>query len=248
MAALLGWLGAFANAQNSDAYEIPSWVGAHVESQAEVLSSLIGLPRTPFLTMRHRGPVATTGLRTVHGRAEPERFTIELAGDWTKRHPDARRQLTRNVAHETAHVLQYTMGEPIESRMLHEGFAEAMAVEALIACGEGCAGDGHGLERKLRRQCGEALRNGILVLQSSVDSDYGCGGVLTLEGARAAGMPVTQLYRLFVAAGRNEEAMMQVLEEHAGRGFAISAKAFLRSDYRLARPSDVFSRLQAGRL
>ncbi|MCQ8186557.1 hypothetical protein NOG11_14335 [Parvularcula sp. BGMRC 0090] len=248
MAALVPLLCSFANAQGSKGFDVPEWIGAHVADQAELLAGLIGLPRTPFVDLKYTGPEETTGLRTVHGRAEPERFSITLAGAWEDQHADARRQLTRNVAHETAHVFQYSLGEPNEARMLHEGFAEAMAVEALLSCAESCAGDGHGLEAKLRRQCGDALRMGILASQDSAERNYGCGGVLTLEGARAADLPVTELYRLFAAEGRDELALMRVLEKKAGKGFAISAKAFLYGDYRLAKPSAVYERLRAGQL
>jgi hypothetical protein len=238
----------FANAQGRVAADVPGWVRSHIEAQVEVLAGLIGLPRTPFVDISYSGPSQELGLRTVQGRAQPERFSIDLSGAWQEQHADARRQLTRNVAHETAHVFQYSLGEPIESRMLHEGFAEAMAVEALMACGESCAGNGKGLELKLRRQCGDALRSGIVGTLNTVDSSYGCGGVLTLEGARAAEISVTDLYRLFAAAGRTEKALLGVLEEKAGSGFAISAKAFLYSDYRLAKPAQVFERLREGRL
>lgn len=188
-------------------------------------------------------------MRVIDGVAEAERVAIWLSGPWAEETPAARRQLVRNLAHELAHVRQYTLGEPSESRLFHEGFAEAMALEALADCGSLCGGEPDELSIALERRCGAALARGPLDERMEDDDEaYGCGAILALAASEQTGLPVPQLYEAFVRAGRTAPGFIALCEQQAGPAFAVSAAAFLRGDHRLADPSLVIERLAAGRL
>lgn len=227
---------------------VPAWIEDEIAMQAEVLSGLLKLPRVPFIDLRYQGEGEVEGLRVIDAEAHPERVVIRLTGSWAEPTPAAREQLIRNLAHELAHVWQYTLGQPTESRFFHEGFAEAMALETLLVCGSACGTGAINLAEVHRRDCGDALRSGILLGLESRAAFYGCGAVLATMTAERAGTPVAAVYARFAATKRSKDDFLVVAEEMAGKGFAISARSFLHGDHRLAPPPSVLRRLRAGRL
>ncbi|GGY54506.1 basic secretory protein-like protein [Parvularcula lutaonensis] len=244
IALLLRTPAANASAEN----QVPGWIEVEVSTHAEVLSGLLKLPRVPFIDLHYEGPGDVEGLRIIDAEAHPERVVIRLSGSWDDPSPDARRQVIRNLAHELAHVWQYTLGQPTENRFFHEGFAEAMALEALQVCGEACAAGAPELADRHRRDCGDALRDEILVASRSRAAFYGCGAVLTRMTAENAGKTVGEVYRRFAETGRSRADFISVAGEMAGSDFATSAHSFLHGDHRLAPTRSVLQRLQAGRL
>ncbi|NNU16679.1 hypothetical protein HK107_10135 [Parvularcula sp. ZS-1/3] len=243
MAALLT-----AFAPNASAEEVPEWIERQVAVQAESLAQVLDLPRVPFLTLDYDRETPIEGLRVLDADAGPEKATIRFRGDWTTPDADMRDLIARNLAHELAHVWQYRTGQPSETRFLHEGFAEAMAVEALIACGDVCGGDPAALAREQEARCRSSMSRGPLIAEDSRVKGYGCGAVVTLAAARKAEMSVQAFYLAFAATKRSNQDFLDVARERAGQDFAVAAFSFLNTDHSLAKPETVIRRLKRGTL
>jgi len=240
-----GWT-AIASAVALD--EVPVWINTELNLQAERLGGIYGLGRLPFFDVQYTAAGLPEGVRIIDAEATSDTITIHYRGDWNDPSEPARLDVVRNLAHEMAHIRQRGLGRPTEDRFLHEGFAEAMAIEALSACGEPCAGGADRLLRERERQCGEALRDGPILSRDDEVAVYGCGSVFILAAARAADTNATDLYAAFVDAGRTRAALLDMIDETAGRTFTLSARSFLRGDYRLAPPRQTISNLREGRL
>lgn len=228
---------------------VPGWITEVVEAEAEVLTGLVGLPRVPFITLVHLGPTEIEGQRIIQAEASADTILIEFSGSWSKNTPAARQQVIGNLAHELAHVWQYSLGAPTEGRMLHEGFAEAIGIDVLRRCGASCGTDSAALLETQRRACAAALREGVLLLQETPEAVYGCGTILTAHASTKAGLTPQELYLQFAGTeDRSEEDFLKVASDAAGSAFANSAFTFLYSDLRLSQPRRVMERLREGKL
>lgn len=227
---------------------MPHWIDGQVAEQAESLARVFDLPRVPFLALEYDPETPIKGLRVLDADAGPEKATIRFRGDWTKPDADLKEIIVRNLAHELAHVWQYRTGQPSESRFLHEGFAEAMAVEALISCGQVCGGDPAALAREQEARCRSSMTQGPLTAVDSRTLGYGCGAVVTLATARRANMTVRDFYLAFAATERSNKDFLAVTRERAGKDFAVSVFSFLNTDHSLAKPDSVIERLKRGTL
>ena len=171
-------------------------------------------------------------------------MTLRLQGSgWRQRAAGAERLLTRNAAHEVAHLYQYAQGPALEPRWLHEGFADALAHEALSATGEasGWGGGARCAEVLGQRPIDEAQAAGAL------HALYDCSSLAIRAVAAARQESVRDLYRAFAEAGGTDAAFLRLAEE-AGSRHARSVEAFLTGDWRQARPAWVLRQLRAGRL
>ncbi len=227
---------------------MPAWVGARIDEDAPLIAGILGLARVPAIGVAFDPKGAPVGVRVIDAAAEPGRIGILLQGSWAENSDAAQRQLTRLLAHELAHIWQHSIGFPSEPRLLHEGFAEALAIEALRSCGVSCRADAEGLYRQQKGSCAEAMRMGTLITSNERSAVYGCGSVLVLTAAEKAGLSVAELYLAMAGGERSFEGFILTLEETAGRDFALSARVFLTGDLRLAKPQRVYERLRAGRL
>ncbi|NRA30125.1 MAG: hypothetical protein HRU11_07660 [Parvularculaceae bacterium] len=228
--------------------DLPVWINSEIESQSDRLAALYGLPRMPIMNLQYTAEGHTAGVRIIEAEAEADLIRVHFQGDWTQESDAARQDVVRNLAHELAHVRQYASGLPVEPRFWHEGFAEAMAIEALDQCGAPCGGAPAALLRSREQQCGEALRSGYLSGRTDNDAVYGCGAIFVLAVAKASDSSVIDLYGSFAATDRSEAAMLALVQERAGRPFGLSARRFLKSDYRLVPAPQTIRDLRRGKL
>ena len=172
--------------------------------------------------------------------ADEVRLRLEGSG-WRDRTDDAERILTRNAAHEVAHVFQYAVGPALEPQWLHEGFADALAHEAMTARGE-ARGWGGGL------RCAEVLNaEPIQAAQAAGDARalYDCSSIAIRAVAAARGEDVRNFYVAFAAEGGTDAAFLRLAGDG---GRAADVTAFLTRDWRHADPAWVIRQLRAGRL
>ena len=182
------------------------------------------------------------GARNLIATAEADavRLTLEGSG-WRDRTDGAERILARNAAHEVAHVFQYAVGPALEPQWLHEGFADALAHEAMTARGQ-ADGWGAGL------RCAEVLAAGpIDAAQDAGDQHalYDCSSLAIRAVADARGEGIRAFYRAFAAEGGTDAAFLRLAAE-ARREASVTA--FLTRDWRHADPAWVIRQLRAGRL
>ncbi|MEM9810116.1 MAG: hypothetical protein AAF788_02720 [Pseudomonadota bacterium] len=234
------------NARASD--RAPDWVQEEVARVEPLLTAVLGLKTHPDVILAWQRASVPEGVRIIDAHATDQAVDILLIGAWAEASGVAKRQLIHNLAHEMAHVWQRQWGTPTEDRLLHEGFAEAIAGDILTQCGAACGGNPHLLDLKLRGQCAEALAVGVLATLDGTEAVYGCGGVLTKSMADAGHLSPRDLYQAFARTDRSMQDFLDISETAAGQRFAFSARTFLTRDHRLAQPSDVIARLRAGRL
>lgn len=228
---------------------VPGWLQEHVESQSALLGGLLSVKRQPFFKLSYDPSAHPQGVRVIDAEATDETITIRYEGAWAEPSRLARRDATRNLAHEFAHLRQRALGLPTENRFFHEGFAEAMAIAGLAACGAPCDGEPGALLHEAEGRCAKALQYGPLMTQSSdADAVYGCGAILMLTAARKSDIPVDALYGEFAKTERRFEDFLTLLEEKAGKRFVLSVRAFWRGDYHLVPASQVIADLRRGRL
>lgn len=228
--------------------DVPGWIEAAVSEHTPVLAGIVGLSRPPFVELHYTRGNVPEGVRIIDAQAEPEKVVVRLVGAWQDQTAPAKRQLVRNLAHEVAHVWQYSIGFPGEEAFFHEGFAEAIAYDALTECGAACGQADQGLHRLHQTDCATAMKEGALAGSTSRAAVYGCGAVFTHTSADVSDLSAQDLYRRFAATGRTQADFLALVEESAGKPFALSARTFLLGDHSLARPGRVMERLRDARL
>lgn len=227
---------------------VPGWAKRATDEVVPVLMEALELEHEPQITMRWEKGDNPPGVRIIDSQARGNSVLVQLIGSWEEPSEEARSQLVRNLAHELAHVWQWSLGVPNEPRLLHEGFAEAIAIDVLVRCREICRASPERLVIKLEGQCRDALREGRVGAINRIEAIYGCGAVLTEGMSVAAELSPQDFYRRYADTERSMADFLELTEELAGRRFALSARTFLTADLRMASPSTTMGRLRAGRL
>ena len=217
------------------------WAYAFWQARVAALAPEMGVPAPAVRTRYATG--SAPGALNLLGSAEPGLVTLHLEGTgWGDRSEKAEGVLARNAAHEVAHLVQYATGPAERDPLwLHEGFAEAIARDAVLARGEAAPG---GAEAR----CAAVLKQGPVrraFRRGDNNAYYDCGALVVRAVAAARGEGAAELYRAFAAAGRTEAAFLSLAEEVDLRR---SVEAFLRTDYAAAKPSWVYAQLREGRL
>ena len=217
-----------------------AWAFAYWQAAAARAADDFGVD-APTLTPRF-AYAGEDGARNLIATARPHAVALQLEGSgWRERTPGGERILARNAAHEVAHLFQYAVGDAMEPRWLHEGFADALAHEAMNARGR-ARGWGGGL------RCAEVLAAGpIDAAQRAGDQAalYDCSSLAIRAVAAARGESVRDLYRAFTDEGGTDAAFLTLAAEARRAG---SVTAFLTRDWRHADAGWVLRQLRAGRL
>ncbi len=152
------------------------------------------------------------GRLSYSGDALPGQFQITLeGGGWNEPSPRAVSIFRRATIHEAVHLWQAAARPSVreESPWIHEGAADAIAAEAMVALG---LWDGADYERHLheaREECAATLRDGPLrsaAARKDYRALYACGHVIALAVSRAEGAPASDFWRAFVAQSRSLDA------------------------------------------
>jgi hypothetical protein len=210
------------------------------------------LPAPDLLVMTDGN--ATPGRLRFDGDALPGQIEIALSGGaWTSPENGARDLLQRATAHEAAHLWQ-SMARPKNNAVpdwIHEGGADALGLEALVALGEAPPEALAGRFGEARAECAASL-NGRALAVAEKDGDwrasYACGAALSLIAARAFGETATvaDFWKDFIAraeasGGYDEALFVAMIEEGAGREVARAVRLFPRVAY--AAPDKELARL-----
>jgi hypothetical protein len=217
------------------------WAFDHWHKAVIRLAPGFGLDTPPLTTRWTHETGALPGSMRLHAWAAPSGLTIELSGSgWHTPSDKAKALLTRNAAHELAHLWQFGHGDAESApRWLHEGFAEALAAERADTTGATRIG-----------RCAGVLKDGPVRAAQRAGSEaavYDCGAILIEAVAKGRGEPPSALYAAFAQGGFTEEAFLSLAAD-ARPSLRRSAEAFLQRDWRHAPPSWVMSELSAGRL
>lgn len=235
----------------------PQWISAEVSafapSIAEALQRLLqrALPARPniFIAM---GDLSEEGRLSYSGDALPGQYQMTLAGGaWKASSPQGLAVLRRATAHEAAHLWQASVRPKSDAvpDWIHEGGADALAAEAMLAAGYWTKEEVGADLKEARSTCARSLEQLSLEraeAEERWDAVYACGHVLNVAAAGEAG--VAAFWREFVrraAADGYDEAMFLALAEgQAGPQTAGAIRELVRIND--ARPDLVISRMLDG--
>lgn len=222
--------------------ETPDWaareVGAFVIEVTDYLSGRFGWPlkATPNLFLSYGGN-ATPGRAMFEGDALPAQMRIGLRGGaWDTRSEFAENVLRQGLAHEAAHLWQ-TAARPISEDApdwIHEGGADAIAAETLVALGWWGAPDLERDRAEARSRCFFMLRGAslpALEARGQVAASYDCGHLINELVARAHPEGAVGFWRAFVnraraAGGYDADLFFGLAGELGGERFGEALRRF----------------------
>ena len=194
-----------------------------------------------FLSFEKGGP---HGLLRYSGDALPGQFQISLyGGGWRTRSQIGVDLIRRATAHEAVHLWQSAINplDPNVPGWIHEGAADAIASEALVALGFWTPEDAEYEFRRAKKECADELDGGSLAgaeQRGSIRAIYACGHVLVRAAAEAhngAGS-ATALWRAFARkaearGGYDAEMFFALAEEAGGEDLADAMRRFERTPF-----------------
>jgi hypothetical protein len=189
------------------------------------------------------------------GDAAPGQFQITLQGKaWREESAQARDIFRRSTVHEAVHLWQAAArpGEDDPPPWIHEGAADAIAAEILVAAGFWGKTDYEADLARARDECAAGLAHGPL--RGAQDRGdyralYACGHVIAVAVSRADGDSVARFWRDFIsraaAQGGYTEAQFYALAaaRSANPAFARELRHFVTTP--AANPARAMDRLFA---
>lgn len=237
----------------------PNWIAAEFHRAAppllDHLATIfeVNLRTKPniFLAFEKGGPY---GLMRYSGDALPGQFQLSLYGGGWKLPTELGIDLLRRaMAHEAVHLWQ-TAISPLDDDVpgwIHEGAADAIAAEALVALGYWTGEDAAHELKRATNECADELRDGSLAdaeRRGSIRAFYACGHILVEAAARAHNdaASVADFWRDFAEraterGGYDAEMFFKLVEEVGGEDLSRAMRYFERTP--LARPSREINQL-----
>ncbi|MEO0878822.1 MAG: hypothetical protein AAFY22_03825 [Pseudomonadota bacterium] len=230
----------------------PAWLRRETaQSITPVLKALEGLlgpfpdeKPNVFLAFEEGGPA---GLLRYSGDALPGQFQLSLyGGAWARRTALGVELVRRALAHESAHLWQTEVRPKGEQPgWIHEGAAEAIAAEALVALGWFSAADARRDLARARKNCAEGLRTGTLnsaEARGAIGALYACGRIMvqTAADARdgaapgagsAAGFWRALARRAEAEGGYDAGLFYALVAETGGEALARAMRRFARTEF-----------------
>ncbi len=237
--------------------ETPGWVRDETSALAPRLVEGFkavfarALPTEPELFLTWRG-ADEPGRLYYKGDALPGQVLISLVGGgWRDDTAKAREIFQRATAHETAHLWQVE-ARPLSDAVptwIHEGGADALAAEAMVAAGLWDGADKRRDFTAARAACAQATAGRTLLAAEAAGdwrAAYACGHVLTVIAAGEAGAGAfwRELVRRAGANGGYDEGLFLELAGETVGEEAASAIA-LATRTAEARPDLALDRLAA---
>ncbi len=203
-----------------------------------------------FLTA---GALDEPGRMRFSGDAAPGQFQVTLEGGaWRSPSAAARDTLRLSTIHEVFHLWQHAAAPPETAHApgwIHEGAADIVAAEAMVALGYWDGAALEGFMARSRRACAFGIEYGALAgarRRGDFRALYGCGVVIGEAAARAGGTTASAFWRDFLimaaARGGYSEAMFyDVVAARTDRTFADAVRRFVRTPH--ARPETAMQAL-----
>ncbi len=205
--------------------------------------------RVNVTTVPH-GQLSLLASTTLQGRMG--RIRILVNGDgWQAGSDKARHLLRQNLAHEIAHLAQkQRYDSAYELAALHEGYAEARALDLLIDAKLWTAADVRLARLGFEQSCEVALKRGPLLPQIEAgdrEASYACGALLWIAASERVNARPDVLHRSYAKAMRQPAGLGPWARETFGPDFTRSAYMFLTANYS-GGPQTALEGLAAGRL
>ncbi|MEK7265213.1 MAG: hypothetical protein AAB227_03845 [Pseudomonadota bacterium] len=232
----------------------PEWIRQEIATFAPAIASTLqgllqrSLPTKPniFVAM---GDLSGEGRLSYSGDALPGQYQMTLAGGaWKKSSPKVLAVLRRTTAHEAAHLWQEAARPKSDAvpEWIHEGGADALAGEAMLASGYWTSDELKADLAAARSECASGLE-GVSLQKAEAEGRWGavyaCGRILNVAAAGPEG--IAAFWREFVQRsaidGYDEAAFLALAEERAGAETADAMRDLVRINE--ARPDQTIDRL-----
>lgn len=188
------------------------------------------------------------------GDALPAQFQITLVGGaWLESTDQTRGLFRRSTIHEAFHLWQAEGARPEDERTaawIHEGGADAVAAEAMVALDYWDIGELSRFEYEMAAECAAGLEDGSLARaheRGDYRALYACGYVIAKATATAGDATATKFWADFMQAasargGYSEPMFYDFVEEWTGdKEFVRALRYFVRTP--LAQPDREIARL-----
>ncbi|MEO1135031.1 MAG: hypothetical protein AAFW68_00295 [Pseudomonadota bacterium] len=240
--------------------DAPGWVveefNTIVPDSFAKLSDLFGFAPATKPNLFLSAPIGDeAGRLSYSGDALPAQFQITLEGAaWNEPSGKARRVFRHSTIHEAVHLWQAAARPVIEDapEWIHEGAADAIASEVMVALGLWDAGALMATERAAQMECARGLHGGSLNAAKSRGAFralYACGHVIAAAVAQAEGNSTAAFWRDFIARsvaadGYDADLFYRTIAERTDdQGFADAIEDFARTP--LADPARTIDQLFA---
>lgn len=231
--------------------DAPQWIvdefNTLVPASFDKLAALFGFSPETKPNLFLAAPLGRDeGRLSYAGDALPAQFQITLEGAAWKQPSDKGRGIFMNATiHEAVHLWQAAARPGVEDapEWIHEGAADAIAAEVMVALGEWDGGAFAANERAARRECASELETGSLngaKARGNFRALYACGHVIAVAVSRADGETTADFWRFFIERagedGYSEDMFYDLVAERTGdRDFADAVEDFARTP--LAEPA-----------
>ena len=230
--------------------DAPGWIvdefNALVPESFDKLAALFGFTPETKPNLFLAAPLGRDESRLSYaGDALPAQFQITLEGAaWKEKSDKARGIFTSATIHEAVHLWQAAArpGPEEAPDWTHEGAADAIAAEVMVALGEWDSAAYAANERAARTECARELDTGSLngaKARGDFRALYACGHVIALAVSRADGKTTADFWRDFIERagddGYSEDMFYDLVADRTGdRDFADALEDFARTP--LAEP------------
>ena len=222
---------------------VPSWIRSEFKKMTpqifDYLADQFGFSHDTkpnlFLTaLSRRGD----GRLNFSGDALPMQFQVTLVGGgWQRRSDSAVSTFRHSTTHEVVHLWQSGVRSNFEenSAWIHEGAADAIASEAMVALGYWAMSERDQFFAAAKAECADRLAFGSLdtaIARGHFRALYACGHVVAVAVARAEGRRVSDFWRDLIIEAKAEDGYsrslyLRFVEHRTGRpGFADRVKLF----------------------
>ena len=226
--------------------DAPDWIVAEfntlVPESFAKLAEMFGFTPETKPNLFLSAPLGSeAGKLSYAGDALPAQFQITLEGGaWREPNDKAREIFTQSTIHESVHLWQAAArpGSEAAPEWIHEGAADAIAAEVMVALRRWDGAAFAANEESARSECARELDKGPLngaKSRGDFRALYACGHVIAAAVARAEGASTADFWRVFVARAKEadgyDEAMFSrlVADRTGDKDFAEALEDFART-------------------
>ena len=238
----------------SAAAPVPSWItDLWAEDRPALEAALGAVGSTSPAELNGSYDPAPVDRLDIDAHASVEEITIRLSGTgWAKASNKGRWLLQQNLAHELVHTVQLKkLSIHAEPRWLHEGYAEARAIDILETSGLWSPEEVRAWHDLNDQRCITVLEKGALeksLAAGDRHADYACGAIIVDAIAALAGRPLVAVHDDYAAQRAKGRPLLSILRDLVDRDTARQVIIFVTQDYSHGAARYAIDGLRAGRL
>lgn len=238
-----------------------------VLNNKEQLSLLAGIESVANYMINKAGPIGSPemmilyeqgkeGVLRIEGDTLDNQIVLKIAGGALKTEPEiSTSKILRTLSHEITHLWQLNVEDNASAPdWLHEGLAEALALENLYLSEVFDDNQYTEMFSELQDECARELKNGKLSLAATRQdhrASYACGAIIWATlAAQKQGSTILDAWQAWIGyceqhhMDQGAQNFYKFVEHYSGKNsFATSVQNFVSSDYSGADGAQIIERL-----